>query len=388
MEFEFSAQEQAFRGEVREWLNTNVPRVKRPLMGAAMREFDLEWQRRKFDGGWGAISWPKEYGGSGLSLVQQMIWYEEVARADAPSVGCLSVALGHAGPTVMALGDETQKSFHLPKILQGEVVWCQGFSEPNAGSDLGGLRTRGRVDGEFLVVNGQKIWTSYAQHATYQELLVRTDPQAAKHAGLTWIICDMRSDGITVRPIDTMVGDQHYCEVFYDDVRIPLSNVVGGVDGGWKVAMATLTSERGGIARDVSEIVKATERLVTLAETRHSIDGRPVILNEEIATRIARHRAEAQALRAMIYASISRANRGDKPGPEVALGLLFYGELLQRVRITALDILGADALEMEGEPASWTRAFLADRMYVIAGGTAQIRRNIIAERILGLPKSY
>lgn len=388
MELEFSAQEQEFRSEVREWLNTNAPRAKRPLMGTPMRDFDLEWQRRKFDGGWGAIAWPKEYGGSGLSLVQQMIWYEEVARADAPSVGCLSVALGHAGPTVMALGDETQKSFHLPKILRGEVVWCQGFSEPNAGSDLGGLRTRGSIDGDFLVVNGQKIWTSYAQHATYQELLVRTDPQAAKHGGLTWVICDMRSDGIRVRPIDTMVGDQHYCEVFYDDVRIPLSNVVGGVDGGWKVAMATLTSERGSIARDVSEIVKATERLVTLAETRHSIDGRPIISNEEIATRIARHRAEAQALRAMIYASISRANRGYKPGPEVALGLLYYGELLQRVRITALDILGADALEMEGESASWTRAFLADRMYVIAGGTAQIRRNIIAERVLNLPKSY
>jgi len=389
VQFAFSKAEQAFRQEVREWLEANAPREARPAVGPGMRSFDLDWQNRKYEAGWGAISWPKAYGGAGLSLVEQMIWYEEVARCGAPGVGCLSIALGHAGPTVMAMGDEAQKSFHLPKILRGEVVWCQGFSEPGAGSDLGGLRTRAVIDGDHLVVNGQKIWTSHAQHATYQEMLVRTDPDLGKHKGITWVICDMRLPGITIRPIDTMSGDQHFCEVFYDDVRIPLANVVGGVDNGWRVGMATLATERSGAAASLaSEAGEIVERLRRLAQIRTDGDGRPLILNDEFASRIARHRAEAAALRAMTYATLSRAGRGDEPGPESAMAYLYFGELLQRVRITALDLLGGEALELEGAAAAWTRGFLADRMYVIAGGSAEIRRNIIAERLLGLPRSY
>jgi alkylation response protein AidB-like acyl-CoA dehydrogenase len=389
MRFSFSAEEREFREMIRDWLYLHRPRTPRPVMGEAMKAFDLDWQRRKYEGGWGAISWPKAYGGAGLSLIQQMIWYEEAARAGAPGVGCLSIALGHAGPTVMSLGDEAQKTFHLPKILRGEVVWCQGFSEPNAGSDLGSLRTRAVIDGDALVVNGHKIWTSHAQHATYQEMLVRTDPGLGKHKGITWVICDMRSPGITIRPIDTMAGDQHYCEVFYDDVRIPLTNVVGDVNDGWKVAMATLTSERGGAAASLaSEAGEVIERLAALAASRSGPDGRPVIRNEEIASRIARHRAEAAALRSMTYANISRAIRGEAAGPEGVMAYLYFGELLQRVRITALDVLGADCVEMDGEAEGWTRPFLADRMFVIAGGSAEVRRNIIAERLLGLPRSY
>jgi alkylation response protein AidB-like acyl-CoA dehydrogenase len=389
MEFTFSSDDQRFREEVREWLHTHRPREKRPLMGAAMRAFDLDWQQRKFAGGWGAITWPKEYGGAELSPVQQMIWHEEAARAEAPGVGCLSIALGHAGPTIMMLGDETQKRFHLPKILGGEVVWCQGFSEPGAGSDLGALRIRADIDGDHLVVTGQKIWTSHAQHATYQEMLVRTDPTLGKHRGITWVICDMRSAGVTIRPLDTIAGDQHFCEVFYDAVRIPLANVVGGVNEGWKVAMSTLTVERGGAAASLaSEAAELVERLIPLAESRFGPAGRPMIADEEIAGRIARHRAEAAALRAMTYAAISRAGRGAALGAESTIAFLYFGELLQRVRATALDILGPDSLELDGEAEAWTRAFLADRMYVIAGGSAEIRRNIIAERLLGLPRSY
>lgn len=389
MRFDFSDEDTRFRQEAREWLATNTPRERRPIMGPEMRAFDLEWQRSKSRRGWASMSWPKEYGGAGLSLVQQMIWYEEAALAGAPGVGCLSIALGHAGPTVMSKGTEEQKAFHLPKILAGEVVWCQGFSEPEAGSDLGALRTRGVVEGDTVVVNGRKIWTSHAQHADYQELLVRTDPTLGKHKGITWIICDMSLPGITVRPINTMAGDQHYCEVFYDDVRIPLANVVGQVDQGWSVAMSTLATERSGAAASLaSEAGEIVERLLKLAHEQVDAAGRPRIKDDAIAQKIMSHRAEAAALRAMTYAVISRANRGEAPGPESAMSYLYFGELLQRVRATALEVLGEESILLEEEVEQWTRGFLADRMFVIAGGSAEVRRNIIAERILGLPRSY
>ena len=353
-----------------------------------MRDFDLNWQRSKYEAGWGAISWPKAYGGGGLSLVQQMIWFEEAARAGAPGVGSLNVALTHAGPTLIEFAADEQKAFHLPKILKGELIWCQGFSEPGAGSDLGGLKTRAIIDGDHLVVSGQKIWTSHAQHAVYQEMLVRTDATLGKHKGITWLICDMRSPGITIRPIDTLAGDQHYCEVFYDEVRIPLANVVGDLHGGWRVAMGTLTAERGGMAANQAfEAAHAIERLVELAETRVGENGRPMIRNEAIASRLMEHRAEGAALCAMVYAALSRAGRDEAAGPESAMASLYFGELLQRLRITAMDVLGNGAVELDGE-GDWARKFLFDRMYVIAGGTAEIRRNIIAERILGLPRSY
>jgi alkylation response protein AidB-like acyl-CoA dehydrogenase len=388
VEFTFSQAEQDFRAELREWLSTHTPREKRPRVGPEMLAFDLDWQRAKYKGGWGAISWPEEYGGRGLSPVQQMIWFEEAARAGAPGVGSLNVALTHAGPTLIAKADEAQKAFHLPKILKGELIWCQGFSEPGAGSDLGGLKIRALVDGDDLVVSGQKIWTTHAQHATYQEMLVRTDPTLGKHKGITWVICDMRSPGVTIRPIDTLAGDQHYCEVFYDEVRIHLSNVVGGIDNGWAVAMTTLTAERGGAAASLAaEAAEVIERLVALAESRRGPDGRPVIKNEEMVARLTQHRAEAAALCAMTYATVSRAMRGEAAGSESAISYLYFGELLQRVRVTAMDILGEGAVELDGE-GDWVRKFLFDRMYVIAGGTAEVRRNIIAERILGLPRSY
>ena len=353
-----------------------------------MREFDLDWQRRKHAAGWGAISWPTAYGGAGLSLVQQMIWFEEAARADAPGLGSLNVALTHAGPTLIEFGSEAQKAFHLPQILGGELIWCQGFSEPGAGSDLAALKTRAVIDGEDLVVTGQKIWTSHAQHATYQEMLVRTDPAAGRHRGISWVICDMRSPGITIRPIDTLAGDQHYCEVFYDEVRIPGANVVGELHGGWRVAMGTLTAERAGMAASQAfEAARAVERLCELARARTDAAGRPMIRNEAIASRLIEHRAEAAALCAMVYATVSRAGRNESAGPESAMSALYFGELLQRLRATAIDLLGAEAAELDGE-GDWTRKFLFDRMYVIAGGTAEIRRNIIAERILGLPRSY
>ena len=394
MRFAFSPEDENFRAAARDWLADNVPRGTRPLRGPALRDFDLAWQRTKFAGGYGAVSWPVECGGAGLGPVRQMIWYEECARAGAPSVGILSIALGHAGPTIVAMGDAAQRAAFLPPILRGEAVWCQGFSEPGAGSDLAGIRTRATVEGDHLVVNGQKIWTSQAQHADWQELLVRTDASAPRHKGLTWIVCDMRTPGITVRPIETIAGEQHFCEVFYDDVRIPLANVVGGLNGGWRVAMSTLASERGAAAASrIFDLCRLVERLVSLARARRGADGRPMIDDAEIAARLAMHRAEAAALRSLGYAMISPGAtasadeaRGRDAGSLAALLFLHFGELVQRVRETGLTILGAGALALSGEDGDLVRGFLADRMHVIAGGTAEIRRNIVAERVLGLPR--
>ena len=387
MEFSFSSADNQFRAAARDWLADNAPRTRRPLRGPDLRAFDLAWQRRKYDAGYGAISWPKAHGGAGLSLVQQMIWYEECARAVAPSVGILSIALGHAGPTIATHGTEAHKAFHLPKILKGEVVWCQGFSEPGAGSDLAALRTRAVVDGDHLVVSGQKIWTSQAQFADWQELLVRTDPSAPKHKGISWVICDMRSPGITVRPIETLAGEQHFCEVFYDDVRIPLANVVGGINGGWRVAMSTLASERGAAAAGrIAYLGRLVERLLEIARTRRGLGGKLLADDGEIASRLASHRAEAAALRSLGFAMVSAEVQGRDPGAVAATLFLYFGELMQRVRETAMIILGPGSIDLSGPDSQLVRGFLADRQHMIAGGTAEIRRNIIAERVLGLPR--
>jgi len=390
MEFAFSAAEAAFRAKARAWLADNKPREARPDDGVPMREFDLAWQKKKYEGGWAGISWPEEYGGLGLTLVQQMIWYEECARADAPLEGCLSVALNHAGPTVMALGTEQQKAFYLPPILRGEVVWCQGFSEPGAGSDLAALRMRGEVAGDHLRLSGQKIWTSHAHIADYQETLVRTGEGSTRHKGITWCIVDMKAPGLTVRPILTLANNHHFCEVFYEDVQVPLTDVVGAVDDGWRVAMSTLSFERGGLsAGRAAELRYLLERLIRLARERPGPDGvRPAIEDQEIASRLAVLRAEVAALQSMIFETVSRDARGVGSGHETSVDYLYCGEILQRIRRLSLDILGADAIEVSGEGGEWTTPYLGDRYYVIAGGSSEIRRNIIAERVLGLPRSY
>lgn len=388
MDWSYDREDQLFRKEVRAWLNENKPTQPPPDDNRGIREYELSWQRKQFDAGWAGIAWPLEYGGRGFSLVRQMIWFEEYARADAPSLGCLVVAINHGGPTLMVRGNDEQKSFHLPKILRGETVWCQGFSEPNAGSDLAGLRTRGEIDGDHIVVNGQKIWTTFGDIADYQELLIRTDPGAAKHKGITWVICDMHLSGIEVRPIRTMSGHNHFAEVFYNDVRIPLRNVVGGVNNGWDVAMSTLGFERGtGYIAHGVKLARSVELLIELARTLRGPDGkRPAINDDEIHSRLATARAEVAALRSMCYAAISRSGRTDSPGPEGSIVALYFGELIQRVHRLALDILGPLAMVRDGPYSNWTNGYLNNFPSTIAGGTSEIRRNIIGERVLGLPR--
>jgi alkylation response protein AidB-like acyl-CoA dehydrogenase len=392
VDLEVTEPEREFRQRARDWLHANVPTERCPEEPSAAREFELAWQRLQFEAGWAGISWPTEYGGLGLSLVEQMIWYEEYALAGAPSQRTTFVGLRHAGPTIILRGTEEQKASYLPPILRGEVSWCQGFSEPGAGSDLASLRTRGEIDGDHLVVNGQKIWTSYGDVADHQELLVRTGPAEPKHKGITWVVCDMRSPGIDVRPIRTMAGTSDFCEVFYDSVRIPLTNVVGEVGEGWSVAMSTLSFERGtAFMAEQVRLAQTVSELTELARTAVGPDGlRPAIADDEIARRLGRAAAEVAALRAMAYAQMSRAAAHAQPGPEASLLRLMYGELEQRVARLAMDVLGADGLAagagglVAGRP--WPYEYLMSFQATIAAGTKDIQRNIIGERVLGLPR--
>ena len=389
MNIEFSPAETRFREEVRDWLHDNVPREHQPLDGEEAKAFDLAWQKKQYEGGWAGINWPKEYGGRGLGLFEQIIWFEEYARAHAPFIGRCFVGINHGGPTLIVRGSEEQKSYHLPRILKGEVVWCQGFSEPGAGSDLAGIRTSARIEGDELVVNGSKIWTSYANHADWQELLLRTDPSAERHKGLSWVICDMHAPGITVRPIRLMSGEVDLCQVFYDEVRVPIENVVGGIDNGWSVAMSTLGFERGtGFIAEQVKLAIHVEELITRAREQTGADGRPLIAHELLAENLATARAEVTALRAMTYRTISEIARTNTPGAESSIVRLYTSELAQRIMRLEIEMLGPAMLDFRygrrDDPVhDYFRAFAQ----TIAGGSAQIQRNIIGERVLGLPKS-
>lgn len=385
MDLDFTPADRDFREEVRTWLRADVPTESRPHEWKPMREFDLSWQRTQYEGGWAGIAWPKEYGGRGMSLTQQLIWHEEYALAGAPDVGANFVGLNHGGPTLIARATEEQKGFHLPKILRGESVWCQGFSEPNAGSDLAGLQTSAVVDGDELVVTGQKIWTSYAGVADYQELLVRTDRTGGKHKGITWVIADMKTPGIEVRPIRTLVRDNHFAEVFYDEARIPLTNIVGRLHDGWSVAMSTLGFERGTafMSRQVA-LSRKVERLIDEARSRTGLDGRPLIADEHLAHQLADLRAQVAAMRAMTIAVVSRNARVDVPGPEGSMVKLYFSMLTQKLGRLSMDVLGVDGLAFEQE--WWTGSYMQSYASSIGGGTSEIQLNIIGERVLGLPR--
>jgi alkylation response protein AidB-like acyl-CoA dehydrogenase len=390
MDLAFTPEDDAFRDEARTWLHANVPRERRPEDGKPMCDFDVDWQRRQYEAGWAGISWPSEYGGRNLALMQQLIWYEEFAAAGAPPVGVNFVGLSHAGPTLIARGSEEQKAAYLLGILRGDIIWCQGFSEPGAGSDLASLRSKAVVDGDELVVTGSKIWTSYAQHASVQELLVRTDSSGPKHHGITWVIGDMSAAGLEIRPIKNLVGVEDFCEVFYDEVRLPLANVVGEIDDGWRVAMSTLSFERGtAFMADIVELSRTVSELVEVARETPRWDGRGSAYDDDhVRVELGRLRAEVQALRALNYATVSRVRREGRPGPEASIVRLYYGLLTQRTYDLALEVLGPDrsTAAPDSPAARWVRGYFNSFRAVIAAGTKDIQRTIIGERMLGLPK--
>lgn len=366
----------SFRRDARKWLEAHTPSEPSPEDGPASREFVLSWQKTQAQGGWAGLAWPKDVGGRGLSIIEQIIWFEEYARAGAPSpLNASFVGLNHAGPTLIACGSPEQKAFHLPKILAGDVIWCQGFSEPGAGSDLASLRTRGRVEGDELVIDGHKIWSSFADIADVQELLIRTDPEARTSGALSWVICPMDAPGITVRPIRTMAGPRKYCEVFYDSVRIPLSNVVGGLNNGWATAMSTLSFERGtaSLALLIGHTLQVEKLLAACPADR-----------PEMRMRLARLRAEGASIRAANY-RFALDSENSVPDASGSMIRLSFAEFAQRVTAAAIDLYGVDAPEVVGAHG-WGHDYLDAFSETIAGGAAEIQRNIIAERVLGLPK--
>ncbi|MGM7668056.1 acyl-CoA dehydrogenase family protein [Microbacterium sp. A93] len=363
-----------FRDEARTWLEENVPREPQPKDPVAGRAFDCAWQAKQYEGGWAGVAWPKEHGGRGLSPVEQIIWFEEMARANAPRMGAFTIALGHAGPTIIENGTVEQQQKYLEPILAGRTPWCQGFSEPDAGSDLASLRTSAVIDGDHLVVNGSKIWTSFALMADYQELLVRTDPALPRHKGLSWVVMDMKTEGLTVRPIRSLEGHAPLNQCTYDNVRIPLENVVGGLNNGWRVALSTLAYERGsGYLASRMLVLNEIDELIELARKKDRLEG------TEFAYELATLRAEAQVIPALAYDGIADGRNSDL---SAAVNQVYYGEVITRLYRVAVAVL-----EDEGLVANkWMSGYLAAYAFTIAGGTKDIQKNILGERVLGLPR--
>jgi alkylation response protein AidB-like acyl-CoA dehydrogenase len=377
MDLRYTDEELAFRDELRAWLAEAIPTLSpQPAAEdwAARREYDTTWQRMLFDAGYAGIDWPAEFGGRGATPTERLIFLEETEAAGAPYVGVNFVGLLHAGPTLVAEATDEQRARHLPRILRGEEVWCQGFSEPSAGSDLASLSTRAVRDGDHYVVTGQKIWTSFAQVADYGELLVRTDPDAPKHEGITWLIMPMDLPGIEVRPLRTIAGSSEFGEVFLDGVRIPVENRVGEENDGWRVAMVTFSFERG--TAFLGDLLRTKEQLGRLVKVAPADAG--------TRRELGRIGADLDALWALTRRNVAQAEHGGGvPSVGGSVFKLFYSETRARLGDLALRILGPDGLSLEDDHV---KAWVQSMSLTIAAGTSQIQRNIVAERILGMPK--
>ncbi|HEY6746186.1 MAG TPA: acyl-CoA dehydrogenase [Mycobacteriales bacterium] len=387
VDFRDSPDEAAFRAELRSWLAAELPSDwgdRDPHVGRWDFAEARRWTRALFDAGYAGLTWPKEYGGRGLPPTYQGIYLEETARIDAPDhVGV--IGLGMAGPTIIAHGTPEQKQAHLRGILSGETIFCQGFSEPGSGSDLASVRTRAVREGDEFVVTGQKVWSSYAHVADYCILLTRSEEGSQKHRGLTYLLVDMHSDGVDVRPLRQITGDPEFNEVFFTDVRVPVSNVVGEIGAGWSVAMTTLLHERGTLGFALTARLEALfRRLVTTAQ-KTGAAGDPLVRD-----RIADLYVDLQGLRFTNYRSLAALMRTGVPGPEGSVAKLHWSEANQRLTALARELLGAES-QLNGEGGFWNGFWqyqqLRSRGNTIEAGTSEILRNIVAERVLGLPRS-
>jgi alkylation response protein AidB-like acyl-CoA dehydrogenase len=383
-------EEAAFRQELRAWLAEVLPTVPPPPAHddwPARRAHDMAWQRRLYDAGYAGISWPREHGGRGSTPNEELIFLEETERAGAPYIGCGFVGSLHAGPTIAAEGSEEHRAAYLPGILRGDHVWCQGFSEPDAGSDLASLRTKAVRDGDHYVVTGHKIWTSHAQVADYCELLVRTDPEAPKHRGITWLVMPMDSPGIELQPLETLLGVSDFNEMFLDEVRIPVANRVGDENDGWRVAMVTFSFERG--TAFVSELL-ASMRLT--ADLRKIAESTGAWSDASVQRELGIVAAELDAQWALTRRNVSKAQRGGTVGVGGSIFKLAYHHTRSRLGDVGLRVLERAGLALD-DPAGLSPAgfdHVEGRLYAlslsIAAGTEQIQRNIVGERLLGLPK--
>lgn len=381
MDLRYTEEEEAFRAELRAWLReavASLPPKPNPEDMEGRRAYEALWQRMLYEAGYAGIAWPKEYGGRGASPAEELIFLEETQRARAPETAIMFVGLLHAGPTLMVEGTEEQRARHLPRILRGEEVWCQGFSEPDAGSDLASLRTRAVRDGDDYVVTGQKVWTSNAQVADFCELLVRTDPDAPKHRGISWLIMPMDRPGIEIRPLRTIYGSAEFAELHLDEVRVPVANRVGPENDGWRVAQVTFSFERG--TAFAGEMLQTRELLADLvARCRRTGQWDDPGLRREVG----RLAADLEALWALLRRNVSQAARGGIQGVGGSVFKLHYSEMRKRLGDLAMRVLGRDALDLADEHVYGMVHAIS---LTIAAGTSQIQRNIVGERGLGLPR--
>ena len=407
MDLTYPVEAEAFRTEIRSWLEEHLPdgwfEPGFEMDAEAKVQFQKDWTRELFEGGWICATWPTEYGGKGLSTMEAVVLNEEFARAGAPlRADFFGDTL--VGPTILQWGTEEQKKFFLPRILSGEIAWCQGFSEPDAGSDLAGLSTKATLDGDEWVINGQKIWTTQGFIADYIFVLCRTDPEASKHAGISYLLCPMKQPGIEVRPIQQIDGAAEFAEVFFTDARCPKENVVGGVNNGWKVAMTTLGFERGTSATTGHRRFEKELEVIIDKARENGLAADPLVRQD-----LARAWSKVQIMRINGLRTLTSVVTGRKDLGVASLGAtnkMFWSEYHQAVMNLAMDIQGADGQILSGDPeveesvpgygarrtnqtypaSALESSFFFSRSETIWGGTSQIQRNIVGERVLGLPK--
>jgi alkylation response protein AidB-like acyl-CoA dehydrogenase len=395
LDFTLTPEQEAFRGHVRTWLRANIPddwtklglsEVPRPEAYAFLRK----WQAQLYDAGFIGLTWPKEYGGQGLTFLEEMVLHQEMALQKAPPV--LNVlGVGMAGPTIIAYGTEDQKRRYPARILSCEEIWCQGYSEPNAGSDLASLQTRAVKEGDHWVVNGQKVWTSLAHIADWMMLLARTDPDAPRHKGITYFLLDMKTPGVTVKPLRQITGDAEFNEVFFDNVRIHESRVLGGVNNGWAVGLTTLMYERLALGFGLQVRLRiSVDQLIDMAR-RVEKNGRAVTADPVMRQKLAQLWIDTESLKYTGARAVTRLLKGELPGPEASAGKMMWVETHQRLQELAMEIQGPYSQLTRGSAAAidggvWQYSFLRSRANSIEGGTTEIQKNIIGERVLGLPK--
>jgi alkylation response protein AidB-like acyl-CoA dehydrogenase len=376
MDLTFSEKELAFRDELRDWLSSNQPGEPPAEAGDdAQYGWRRDWQRRLYDAGWAAPAWPTEYGGRGASLTESAIYFEELGRARVPmAANTLGLLLG--GPTLMVWGTEEQKERYLAPILSAEEIWCQGFSEPDAGSDLASLKTRAVKEGEDWVVTGQKVWTSGAQYSKWCMLVARTESDAPKHKGLTYFLMDMEQDAVQVRPLRQITGEAEFNELFIEEARIPEANVVGGVGNGWKVALTTLMNERAGLGFALQiRLRQLLDDLIAAALERG--------VYEDYADTLAELHVHCESIRLLAWKGLTDVERYGQPGPEGSLVKWLWSDTNQRLTQLAVDVVGPEALTLG---KGWGYELLRARGNTIEGGTTEVLKNIVAERVLGLPR--
>lgn len=390
MDLRLTEEESAFREEFKAWLQANVltegdsgGRESDPDYWNGLRA----WQKNLFAGGWAGVSWPKEYGGRGATPIEESIYFGELAASKAPErVGVIGEGL--VGPTIIAAGTEEQKARFLPRILDGSHIWCQGFSEPNSGSDVASLTTKAVLDGDHYVVNGQKIWTSFAQVADWCLLLVRTDFDAPKHKGISCLLVDMKSEGVMVRPLRQMSGDSGFNEVFFTNVKVPASHLLGKLNEGWRITITALMNERANLGSGLYMMFKASwDELVERARELTQ-NGVPLLEDPINRQKIAQAYLELEIFRLNSNRALSQITNNSVPGPEGSILKLYWSEMNQRLVRTAMEVLGDRAQLQSFDQGKWIYRYLRSRGNTIEAGTSEIQRNILAERVLGLSRSY